>query len=296
MATATTTRPPATQAREPVGGGTKGPSLGRRAGAYAGLLLLTVLFVSPLVFMLSTSLKTNFEAAQPTWIPKNPTTENYSLVFNASQTPVLRWFVNSLVAAAGQALLILATASMAAYALARMEFKGKRLLTGLIIATIFVPPIVLLIPNYVIVSNLGWLDSLAAVIVPGAAGAFGVFFLRQFFVSLPRELEEAAVLDGASRLQIFYKVILPLSKPALATLALLSFLTNWNDFLWPLFVLFSPERLTLQPGLSTMQSAFTTDYATIMVGGVVASVPVLILFVVAQRFIIEGVSRSGLKG
>jgi multiple sugar transport system permease protein len=296
MATATTTRSPATQAREPVGGGTKGPSLGRRAGAYAGLLLLTVLFVSPLVFMATTSFKTNFEAAQPTWIPKDPTTEGYTFIFNATQTPVLRWFLNSLLAAVGQAALILVTASMAAYALARMEFPGKRLLTALVIATIFIPPIVLLIPNYVIVAELGWLDSLPAVIVPGAAGAFGVFFLRQFFVSLPLELEEAALLDGASRFQIFTKVILPLSKPALATLALLSFLTNWNDFLWPLYVLFSPERLTLQPGLSTLQSAFTTDYATIMVGGVIASMPVLILFVVAQRFIIEGVSRSGLKG
>jgi multiple sugar transport system permease protein len=297
--TETTTRPPQEQAppaRAPVGGGTKGPSLASRLGSYTGLLLLTVLFVSPLLFMLTTSFKTNFEAAQPTWIPKDPTTENYTFIFNATQTPVLRWFANSLIAAAAQAALIVLTASMAAYALARMEFPGKRLITALVIATIFIPPIVLLIPNYVIVAELGWLDSLTAVIVPGVGGAFGVFFLRQFFVSLPRELEEAALLDGASRFQIFYKVILPLSKPALATLALLSFLTNWNDFLWPLYVLFSPERLTIQPGLSTMQSAFTTDYATIMVGGVVASVPVLILFVIAQRFIIEGVSRSGLKG
>jgi multiple sugar transport system permease protein len=296
MATATTSRAPETRAPAPVGGGTKGPPLAKRAGAYAGLLLLTVLFVSPLVFMLTTSFKTNFEAAQPTWIPKDPTTEGYTFILNATQTPVLRWFANSLLAAAGQTLLILVTASMAAYALARMEFPGKRLLTGLIIATIFIPPIVLLVPNYVIVAELGWLDSLTAVVVPGAAGAFGVFFLRQFFVSLPRELEEAAVLDGASRFQIFVRVILPLSKPALATLALLSFLVNWNDFLWPLYVLFSPERLTLQPGLSTLQSAFTTDYATIMVGGVIASVPVLVMFVFAQRFIIEGVSRSGLKG
>jgi multiple sugar transport system permease protein len=296
MATATTSRPPETQAHKPAGGGTRGPSLGRRAGAYAGLLLLTVLFISPLVFMVTTSFKTNFEAAMPTWIPEEPTTEGYRFVFGADQTPVLRWFVNSLLAAAGQTLLILVTASMAAYALARMEFPGKRLLTGLIIATIFIPPIVLLIPNYVIVAELGWLDSLTAVVVPGAAGAFGVFFLRQFFVSLPRELEEAALLDGANRFQIFTRVILPLSRPALATLALLSFLTNWNDFLWPLYVLFSPERLTLQPGLSTLQSAFSTDYATIMVGGVIASIPVLILFVFAQRFIIEGVSRSGLKG
>jgi multiple sugar transport system permease protein len=187
-------------------------------------------------------------------------------------------------------------ASMAAYALARMEFRGRRVLTAMILATLFIPPVSLLVPNYVIVSQLGWLDSLPAVIVPGAAAAFGVFFLRQFFISLPHELEEAALLDGANRWQIFYKVILPLSKPALATLALLSFLVNWNDFLWPLYVLFSPERLTLQPGLSTLQSAFSTNYATIMVGGVIASVPVLIMYIIAQRFVIEGVSRSGLKG
>jgi multiple sugar transport system permease protein len=295
MARTVTTRAPARET--PVAaGGTRGPSRLRAVGSYSGLILLTIMFVSPLLFMLSTSFKTNFEAAQPTWIPKNPTAEGYRLLFSTAQAPVLRWFANSLLAALGQAALIVATASMAAYALARMEFRGKRLLTALIIATLFVPPIVLLIPNYVIVSNLGWLDSLPAVIVPGAAGAFGVFFLRQFFVSLPRELEEAAVLDGANRFQIFLRVILPLSKPALATLALLSFLTNWNDFLWPLYVLFSPTRLTLQPGLSTLQSAFTTDYATIMVGGVLASIPVLVLFVIAQRFVIEGVSRTGLKG
>jgi multiple sugar transport system permease protein len=279
-------------------GGTRGPSPVRVAAFYAGLLLLTVVFVSPLVFMLSTSFKTNVESvsATPTWIPGEPTTEGYRFMFSAAQTPVLRWFLNSLLAAVGQAALILVVASMAAYALARMEFRGRRVLTALIIATLFIPPVSLLIPNYVIVAELGWLDSLQAVIVPGAAGAFGVFFLRQFFVSLPRELEEAAILDGANRFQVFLRVILPLSKPALATLALLSFLTNWNDFLWPLYVLFSPERLTLQPGLSTLQSAFSTNYATVMVGGVIASIPVLVMFVIAQRFVIEGVSRSGLKG
>jgi multiple sugar transport system permease protein len=175
-----------------------------------------------------------------------------------------------------------------------MDFRGRRTITAVILATLFIPPVSLLIPNYVIVSQLGWLDSLPAVIVPGAAAAFGVFFLRQFFVSLPHELEEAALLDGATRWQIFYRVILPLSKPALATLALLSFLTNWNDFLWPLYVLFSPDRLTLQPGLSTLQSAFSRRVQ--VVGGVIASVPVLIMYVIAQRFVIEGVSRSGLKG
>jgi multiple sugar transport system permease protein len=297
MAQTAATRAPARE-RTTVAGGTRGPSAARRTAFYGGLILLTLVFVSPLLFMVTTSFKTDVESvsATPTWIPKQPTVEGYRTMLETAQTPVLRWFLNSLLAATGQAILIVIVASMAAYALARMEFRGRRLLTVMILATLFIPPVSLLVPNYVIVSQLGWLDSLPAVIVPGAAAAFGVFFLRQFFISLPHELEEAALLDGANRFQIFYKVILPLSKPALATLALLSFLVNWNDFLWPLYVLFSPERLTLQPGLSTLQSAFATNYATIMVGGVIASIPVLIMYVIAQRFVIEGVSRSGLKG
>ena len=296
MAQTAATRAPA-RGRTAVAG-TRGPSAVRRTTFYGVLILLTLVFVSPLLFMLTTSFKTDVESvsATPTWIPKQPTIEGYRTMLETAQTPVLRWFLNSLLAATGQAILIVLVASMAAYALARMEFRGRRVLTGMILATLFIPPVSLLVPNYVIVSQLGWLDSLPAVIVPGAAGAFGVFFLRQFFISLPHELEEAALLDGANRFQIFYKVILPLSKPALATLALLSFLVNWNDFLWPLYVLFSPGRLTLQPGLSTLQSAFSTNYATIMVGGVIASVPVLIMYIIAQRFVIEGVSRSGLKG
>ena len=201
-----------------------------------------------------------------------------------------------MIAATAQTLLVLVTATMAAYALARLSFPGKRRHHWGRPRHLFVPPISLLIPNYVIVSQLGWLDSLSAVIVPGAAGAFGVFFLRQFFLSMPIELEEAALLDGAGRWKIFFTVIVPLSRPALATLALLTFLANWNDFLWPLYVLFSPERLTIQPGLSTLQSAYTTDYATILAGGAIASIPVLILFLISQRFVIEGIARGGLKG
>ena len=132
--------------------------------------------------------------------------------------------------------------------------------------------------------------------MPTAAGAFGVFFLRQFFLHLPLELEEAARLDGANRLQIFTRVVLPLSKPALVTLALLAFLTNWNDFLWPVYVLFSPEAQTLPAGMSTLQSANNVRYDLLMAGAVIAGLPVLLLYAVAQRFIMEGVSRSGLKG
>ena len=268
-------------------------------GSYAALLVLTVLFISPLIWMLSTAFKTNQEATQlvPTWIPNDPSTTGFDAILTRSeQTPVFRWFLNSLFAATAQAALVVATASMAAYALARLEFPGKRVLTAMIISTLFIPAIIFLTPTYLILDELQWLDSLLAVIVPGASGAIGVFLLRQFFVSIPKELEEAAVLDNAGPWKIFFRVILPLSKPALATLFLLAFLTNWNDFLLPLFVLFSPESLTLPPGLGLLQGAYTTSYEIIMAGAVVATVPALVLFIVAQRFIIEGVASTGIKG
>ena len=275
--------------------------MGRARGIawYTMLIGLSLIFVAPLVWMLLTSIKGPGEATQvpPTVVPQDPTTEAYSTLFAGnSQTPVLRWFLNSMLAATGQAVVILAVASMAAYALARMDFRGKRVVFSMIIATLFVPIFTLIIPNFLIIDRLGWLDTLWALIIPGAAGAFGVFFLRQFFLSLPRELEEAAVLEGANSWQIFTKVILPLSKPALATLAVISFLSNWNDFIWPVYVLFSPENFTLPPGLGILQGAYTINYPVVMAGAALASIPALILFLFAQRYIIEGVSRSGLKG
>jgi len=267
--------------------------------SYGALILLTVVFVAPIVWMFLTSFKTNPESTRfpLSWIPREFSTEGYRPIFRAgSDAPVLRYFFNSMIAASAHAALVVVTAAPAAYALARMHFRGKGLMFAVVISTLFIPHVILLTPNYLIVDSLGWLDTLLALIVPGAAGALGVFLLRQFFVSLPRELEEAAVLDGANRFQIFIRVILPLSKAPLATLAVLSFLTNWNDFLWPVFVTFSPASMTLPPGLATLQNAYNTNYPIIMAGGVVASVPVIILFVIAQRYVIEGVSRSGLKG
>ncbi len=267
--------------------------------SYAGLVLLTFVFVAPLLWMLSTSLKPDFMTTRfpPQWIPRDISGEGYSTILTTSSAnPVLQWFLNSMIASSAHTVLVLITASMAAYALARMHFPGKNLMFVVIVLTLVIPQFVFLIGNYLIVQSFGWLDTLLAVIVPGAAGAFGVFFLRQFFLSLPLELEEAALIDGANRLQIFLRIILPLSKAPLATLAVLSFLTNWNDFLWPVYVLLSPESLTLPPGLAILQGAYTTNYTVIMAGGVLASIPVLIIFAFAQRYIIEGVSRSGLKG
>lgn len=271
----------------------------RRILRYVVLILLALLFISPLIFMIVTSFKTRADAASlpPTWWPDPISTDAYGTVTGAgTETPVLRWFANSMIAATLHATLVVSTAALAAYPLARWEFRGKKIVFGMIIATLFVPPVILIIPNYLIVGELFWLDTLIAIIVPTAASAFGVFFLRQFFLGLPLELEEAARLDGANRWQVFWKVVLPLSKPALVTLALLSFLTNYNDFLWPVYVLFSPETQTLPAGLSTLQTANAVRYDLLMAGAVVASIPVLALYIGAQRFIIEGVSRSGLKG
>ncbi|HEY0473963.1 MAG TPA: carbohydrate ABC transporter permease [Kribbella sp.] len=268
-------------------------------GFWVLVIVLTVVFVAPLLWMMITSFKTIGEAQQtpPTLIPHNPTGRAYGEVLTTGgQNPVLTWFLNSVAAATLHAGLVVLVASMAGYALARMEFRFKKPIFALILATLFVPGFVFLMPNYLLMDKLSWLDTLWALVVPGAAGAFGVFFMRQFFLALPRELEEVAMIDGANAWTVFTRIILPNAKPALATLTVLSFLANWNDFIWPLYVLFSPERLTLPAGLKLLQGAYTTDYPVIMTGATVASVPVLILYIFVQRYVIEGVARSGIKG
>jgi len=280
------------------------PDPGRRrrriapnALTYVALFLISFIIVVPLLWMLLTSFKTDFDAINSPASPwPNPfTTEAYGTLATGD-LPIFRWFANSLIAAAAQTAIILVTASAAAYALARLEFRGKKIVFGAIVATLLVPGVIFLIPNYLIVDTFGWLDTLWAIIVPGSAGAFGVFFLRQFFISLPMEIEEAARVDGAGDFRIFWQIILPLSRPALATLAVLSFLTNWNDFIWPIYVLLSPENLTLQPGLSVLQGTYSTHFGIVMAGAVIASVPVLILFTLAQKQIVESVASSGVKG
>jgi multiple sugar transport system permease protein len=260
---------------------------------------LTVVFVLPLLWMAITSLKTigESQSAPPTLWPQEPTGRAYDVILTTGgQNPVLRWAINSFAAATMHAVLVVVTASMAGYALARMEFRFKKAIFAVVLATLFVPGFVFLMPNYLLMNRLGWLDTLWSLVVPGAAGAFGVFFMRQFFLAIPRELEEVAMIDGANSWTIFIRIILPNAKPALATLTVLSFLANWNDFIWPIYVLFSPERLTLPAGLKLLQGAYTTDYPVIMAGATLASLPVLVLYIFVQRYVIEGVARSGIKG
>lgn len=263
------------------------------------IVLLAFIFFAPIVMMILTSFKTSLEgrAMPPTIVPEQWTLRAYyRLFFEDASSPVFRWFANSLIAATLHATLVVAVASMAGYALARLYLPGKNVLFGFILLTMFVPGFVFLMPNFELMSKLAWLDSLQALIVPGAAGAFGVFFMRQFFLAIPKELEESARIDGAGAFRTFFSVMLPNVRGAALTLFILSFLANWNDFVWPLYVMFSDEMLTLPIGLSRLQGAYTIDYPVIMAGACLAAVPVLIIYTILQRYIIEGVATSGLKG
>ena len=263
------------------------------------MVALALIFIAPLAYMMLTAFKTNVEARSvpPTLFPGEPTLQAFRTLFFADETsPVLLWLANSVLAATLHSLLVVVVCSMAGYALARMEFPLKKLIFGLIIATLFVPAFVFMMPNFEILNRFGWLDTIWSIVVPGAAGAFGVFFMRQFFSTFPVALEESARIDGAGPWRTFRSIVLPNSRAAIVTLAVLSFLANWNDFVFPIYVLFSPERLTLPVGLSKLQGAYTIDYPVIMAGAVIASVPVLLLYIFVQRYVIEGVASSGIKG
>jgi len=264
---------------------------------YAVLILIAVFFLMPLVWMVSTSLKTEAGVfTDPGVIPRNPTLENFQyLLTSGSDTPVFRWLLNSaIVSVIGTALTVLLT-SLSAYAFARMEFPGKSALFWLMIATLLLPSVMFLVPQFVVINMIGLFNSYPAFILPGLGGVFGVFFMRQFFMSIPREMEEAAFIDGAGRLRIFRTIVLPLCGPAIATLAVISFLAYWNDYLWPLIVCQGPG-CTLPPGLRNLQGEYVTRYGLIMAGAVLSSIPVLAFYLVVQRWIIQSVASAGVKG
>ncbi|HEY0070696.1 MAG TPA: carbohydrate ABC transporter permease [Chloroflexia bacterium] len=265
---------------------------------YVLMLLISALIVMPLVWMISTSLKPKSQwfTKDIEWIPRTFTLDNYQKLFSNPSTPIANWFFNSVMIALASTALVLAVDALAAYAYARMEFPGRNLLFGLMLLTLFLPGMMFLVPNFLTVASLGLLNNPLGVILPGLAGVFGVFFLRQFFESIPKELEEAASIDGANRFQIFYQVVLPLAKPALATLGILTFLASWNDFLWPLLILREPKLQTLPPGLRTLQGAYSSEYGLMLAGAVIVALPVLLIYIVLQRYIVQSVASTGLKG
>jgi multiple sugar transport system permease protein len=281
---------------ERVQGRQAGISILSRTLLYALLILIALFFVLPLLWMLSTSFKPFAEWVQPNWIPRAPTLKNFTSIFSDPSLPALRWFFNSVAIAAVFTILVVLIDSLAAYAYARMEFPGRNILFGLLLATLVMPGIMFLVPNYLTVNRLGWLDTYQGVVAPGLSGVFGVFFLRQFFQSIPKELEEAATIDGANTWTTFLRVVLPLSQGALATLAVITFLESWNSFLWPLLILNDRPMQTLPVGLATLQGQYTFDYGKLMAGATITAVPVLIIYAFLQRYIVQSVAMTGLKG
>ncbi len=265
---------------------------------YTLLTLIALIIIVPLLWMVSTSFKPKSEWFLPQiyWVPRTFTTDNYEKILNNPSLPIVRWFINSVFVSSMVTVLTLAISSTAAYAYARIEFRGKKVIFGMLLATLFLPGIMFLVPNFLTVSALKLIDTYAGVIIPGLGGVFGVFFMRQFFESLPKELEEAAFIDGATRVQTFLFIALPLAKPALATLGIITFLASWNDFLWPLLILKSRDLVTLPPGLRTLQGAYTSEYGQMMAGAVITALPVLVLYILLQRYIVASVQTTGLKG
>ncbi|PKO11757.1 MAG: carbohydrate ABC transporter permease [Chloroflexi bacterium HGW-Chloroflexi-10] len=270
----------------------------KKVGLYAILIFVSLLIIVPMLWMLSTSfkIKSQLFTKEIFWIPKVFTLENYTKILNNPSLPIARWFLNTLGVASVFTALVVFVDALAGYAYARLEFPGRKQLFGIVLATLFLPGVMFLIPNFVTVNKLGMMNNYWGVIVPGLAGVFGVFFMRQFYESIPKELEEAAEIDGATQFQAFFQIVLPLAKPALATLAVISFLASWNDFLWPLLVLKDRNIQTLQPGLRTLQGAYTSEYGLMMAGAVLVAIPVLLIYIFLQRFIIQSVATTGLKG
>lgn len=263
---------------------------------HVALLTGSVIMLLPFVWMLSTSLKEPSEifTFPPIWIPSHLVWENY--VKTVSVMPFGRFYLNSLIVAASITVLQLLTSSLAAFAFARLRFPGRGALFLLYLATLMIPFHVMLIPNFILMRFLGWFDTYAALIFPPAFSAFSTFLLRQYYLSLPGELDEAARIDGASSLRIWWQVIIPLSGPVLAALTIFIFLGAWNDFLWPLVITNSLEMRTLPVGLTAFQGQFKVEWHLLMAGAVIAMLPILIIYVLAQRKFIEGLAMTGLTG
>jgi multiple sugar transport system permease protein len=259
----------------------------------AGTAVITLI---PVVWMILTALKTPAEVAAdpPTWIPETLRFANFSDAWNFA--PFGRYLFNSLVMAGGIAVLQVVTSALAAYAFARLRFRGRDLLFYIYLGTLIIPPQVTVIPQFLIVRELGWVDTYAGLIIPQAFPAFGVFLLRQFFMGIPFELEEAARIDGANRFQSFMRIILPLSGPALASLAIFAFMFHWNNLLWPLIVSNTDKTIPIAVGLTRFQGERGTDWELLMAASVIATVPVLLAYFAAQRWFVQGIAMSGFGG
>ncbi len=264
---------------------------------YLVLVALALLVILPFFWMISTSLKGPQEVFSypPTWIPREWHFENYLLAFDAA--PFGRYFANSFIVASLVTLGQLISCSLAAYAFARMEFRGKSILFTLFLSTTMISTQVTLVPSYLIIQELDWIDKYPGLIVPFLASAFGVFMIRQAFMTVPKELEDAAKLDGCSRLRFLWQIMVPLTRPTLAAQGLFAFMGNWNSYLWPLIVTNKQEMRTLQIGLRYFVSQEGgTQWGIYMAAAVLVTLPIVIIYFFVQKSFVEGMATSGLKG
>ncbi|CAG6399473.1 carbohydrate ABC transporter permease [Streptomyces cocklensis] len=263
---------------------------------HLALAPLALLFALPLLWVLLSSVMSDAQINRfpPALWPSHIDLGGYRYVLGNAMFP--RWFANSLIVSVATVVSNLVFGTLGGYAFARMRFAGSRLLLVTMLATMAIPFQLTMIPTFLVMKRLGLIDTLGALIVPSLVTPFAVFLLRQFFLSLPRELEEAAWIDGCSRLRVLWSVVLPLSRPALSTVAVLTFLTTWNDLTWPLIAINHDTHYTLQLGLTTFQGLHHTKWSAVMAGNVVTVLPVLLAFLAAQKSFIQSITSSGLKG
>ena len=268
----------------------------RRVLLYIVLILIAIIMVVPFLWMLSTSLKTQYDAVKipPVWIPDPPQWENYVKLF--TEQPMFQFMLNTIKIVFFVVLGQLFFSSLAAYSFARISFKGRNVVFFFYIATLMVPGQVTMIPTYLMFAKAGLTDNHLALILPAFFSAFGVFLLRQFFMSLPRELEEAAEIDGCNPFMTYWRIMLPLVVPAMLTLGVFTLMNTWNDYMGPLIYLSSPEKYTMTLGIAYFKGVYTTQWNLVMAGSLVSVVPILIAYLCAQKYFIEGIAFSGVKG
>nr|WP_317283397.1 carbohydrate ABC transporter permease [uncultured Sellimonas sp.] len=252
--------------------------------------------VFPFLWMIFTSFKTLPESMKipPTILPEHLDWESYKYVFDV--LPFAKIYLNTIIVTLLTVLFQVAFCTMAAYGFARIEFPFKNAIFMILLAILMVPGQIFLIPQYLIIQNLGLVNTIPGLFLPNLFSAFGTFLLRQFFMSLPKELEEAALLDGCNRFQIFGKIMLPLVQPGIVALVIFTAKFAWNDFMWPLIVNTDPQKMTLAPALSLLKGQYATNYPVQMAGAVLAVIPMIIVFIIFQKQFIEGVAQSGIKG
>ena len=256
-------------------------------------VILAAMTLFPLLWMVSIAFKTPAESFSPNLIPANPTIENFIYVLTG--VPFARYMLNSFFVSATVTIVALFFHSMAGYALARLRFPGREAIFLAIFSTLLVSLPVIIVPLFLVVKAFGMLNSYAGLIVPAIFNAFGIFLLRQYYLSLPRELEEAAVIDGAGYWRIYWSVILPLSRPILSALTILFFLANWNSFLWPLTITTDPNLWVVQVGIANFKSQYSASWSYMMAASTIVALPMLILFLIFQRQIMDSIKTSGLK-